>query len=113
MSDIAILSAVVGVLWGLVLALAGVIWATLRTSQAAVESKVLALETQNTRQEAELAKIGAQVAAHEQLASMQHDHVSDQFARIDETLRAISEKLDRALGLRSNSPYPQPKGHST
>jgi len=109
MNEIAILSAVVGVLWGLILALAGVIWATLRTAQASTDAKVLALETRASVHSEALGRLDERVNAHEKLDEQQHDNVNAQFERIENTLSEIANKLDRVLGGRYPSPLPQEK----
>jgi hypothetical protein len=104
MSETAILAVVVGALWGVTLALVGVVWAMLKERIATLDNKVSSLEGQNTAQETAIGRLTERAIAREQAHSEHREHTSEQFARLESAINAMSGKLDRLLGTRT--PYP-------
>lgn len=106
MSETAILAAVVGALWGIVLALLGVVWATLKERLSAAEAKTLTLETQNTAQETMIGRLTERMTAREDAHAEHRDAMSNRLERIE-------DKLDWLLSGRSGTPYPGRYGASS
>ena len=96
MSDTALL----GSLLGVIVALVGVIWGTLKTRIDGQDRGIRRLEEQNTSQETAIGRLIERMTAREQAHAQ---HREDMHARLDR----IESKLDRALnGNRSTTPSP-------
>jgi uncharacterized protein HemX len=108
MSETTILAVVVGALWGVTLALVGVVWAMLRERITTSESKVATLETQNASQEERIGRLTERMLAREQAHSEHRENMSEQFARLDSSIRELGAKIDRLAG--SRTPYPTQYG---
>ena len=104
MSETTILAVVVGALWGVTLALVGVVWAMLKERIASGDLKVAALERQNTEQETSLGRLTERMKAREDTHAEHRDHMTGQFERLDASIRGLSDKIDRLMGGRT--PYP-------
>jgi hypothetical protein len=90
MSDTSILGLVGGVLWGVVVALAGIIWALLQGRITTLESKVGALDAQNTLQETQLGRLVERTVA---MADKHEQHRTDIRTHLDR----LEVKIDRLL----------------
>lgn len=100
MNETAILGTVFGALWGLVLTLAGVIWATLREQNRGQAARLDKLEAQNTEQETQIGRLDARMVARETAHSEHREDIGDRLTRLE-------TKIDQLLrGGRSLSPYP-------
>jgi uncharacterized protein HemX len=106
MNETAVLGTVVAALWGLVLALVGVVWSTLKERSAGLESKVDRLDKQNTEQETAIGRMTEKILAREEAHQQHREDMQSQFARIDMAMGQINTKLDRLLG--GGTPYPRP-----
>jgi hypothetical protein len=105
MNETAVLAFVFTALWGLVVGLAGVIWATLKERIRASEVTIDALEKQNREQEVAIGRLTERAIAREEAHSQHREDTQSQFSRIDATLNAINGKLDDMLK-RGRTPYP-------
>ena len=100
MSEIAIMGSIVGVLWGVLLALLGVVWTMSRERLAFTETRVAGLEKQNTEQETALGRLIERMKAREDAHESHRENV-------DHPLSRIEDKLDKLLSVRSSgAPYP-------
>jgi membrane protein required for beta-lactamase induction len=104
MSETTILAVVVGALWGVLVALVGIVWAMLRERIGAVEGKCAALESQNTAQEASLARLQERMLARENAHAEHRENMSEQLARLEHAIQQMSAKIDRLAG--HGTPYP-------
>ena len=104
MSETAVLLLILGPLWGITLALVGVVWSMLTGRIAAMEKIAEALVAQNTMQEASLAGLTQRMIgrenAHEEHRSDVRDAIASLAVKLDALQRSINE-----LG-RGRTPYP-------
>jgi hypothetical protein len=103
MSETTLLGLVGGVLWGVVMAFAGVIWALLQGKIVNLETKVDRLESQNTAQETAIGRLTEKTLA---LVDKHEEHRSDISGRLDR----LEAKIDRLLGASRGSPFPAAYG---
>ena len=110
MNETAALATVAGTLWGLVLALVGVIWATLKERIRTGEGAIAALVAQNTGQETEIARLKERTIAREEAHLQHREDTATQFSRIEAAMTngfaEVGRKLDRLSG--QGTPYPRP-----
>ena len=109
MSETAILATVVAALWGLVLALVGVVWATLKERDAAQGAAIARLQEQNTQQEVAIGRLTENARSREETHAQHREDMQGQFARIDTGMADMNRKLDtllRGSGRGGTSPYP-------
>ena len=108
MTETAILAAVVAALWGIVLALLGVVWSTLRERSTTLERAVDSLQAQNTTQETAIARLTERAIAREDAHAQHREDTNAQFTRLEATIAEMNRKLDRLLsgGRGPGTPYP-------
>lgn len=94
MNETSILALVGGVLWGVVVALAGIIWALLQGRIATLEAKVGSLDEQNTQQETEIGRLTERAVAMADRHEQHREDIRSQLARLE-------TKIDRLLGARA------------
>ena len=100
MSDVAILAAVLGVVWTITMGLLGVVWGMLTARIGKLETSDEALVAQNTVQETALGRLTERMIAREEAHAQ---HREDVMGRLDR----LEGKIDQLLrsGARP-SPYP-------
>ena len=107
MSETAIFASVISALFGLTVALVAVVWALLQGRIGSLESKVAALEGQNTMQETAIGRLTERTLAREETHAQHREDTQAQFGRIDMRLGEMNAKLDKLLiGSRAGTPYP-------
>ena len=104
MTSEALLFVAVGALWGVSLALVGVVWAMLRERIAALESRTADLMAQNTGQETAIGRLQEGMLAREKAHGEHREHIADAIARVEVSVKELSLKIDRLTG--SRTPYP-------
>jgi uncharacterized coiled-coil protein SlyX len=106
MNETAVLGTVVAGLWGLVLALVGVVWSTLKERNKSTEERCEKLESQNTLQETSIGRLTERLLAREEAHQSHREDMSSAIARLEASIAVLSTKLDRVLG--AGTPYPRP-----
>jgi uncharacterized coiled-coil protein SlyX len=106
MNETAVLGTIVAGLWGLVLALLGVVWSTLKERVTATDERCAKLEAQNVTQETAIGRLTERLIAREEAHQSHREDMSSAIARLEASLSSLSAKLDRVLG--AGTPYPRP-----
>jgi hypothetical protein len=104
MSELAILTAIVGALWAVAIGLVAVVWAMLREQNRQQGVAIEALVKQNTDQETQIGRLLERMKARE-------DAHAEHRENIGERLNRLEMKIDQLLrgggsGRGGMSPYP-------
>jgi FtsZ-binding cell division protein ZapB len=109
MSEFAILGTVAACLWGVTLALLGVVWGLHRASITSLDNEIEKLRSQNTVQEVAIGRLTENALSREQIHAQHREDVQSWVGRLETQINAMMGKLDRVLSSgRYGTPYPGP-----